>query len=75
MNVKYMASATFLNGLVVQRLGTLDDHADRVNWSLQGSGDLVVFSLQSSDGEGAIVAGSVAVDESDASSNDPADFS
>jgi hypothetical protein len=74
MNVKYLAAATMLHGLVVERSGRLDECSDRVNWNLEPSPELWFFSVLSTSGDGIIVAGSVAVDESDASASDPSRF-
>ena len=74
MNVKYLAVATVWHGPVIQRLGSLDECADRVPWSLDAPIEISVFSVRSHAGEGLVVAGSMALDESDASASDPSRF-
>ncbi|MDQ1748886.1 MAG: hypothetical protein QOD07_3149 [Frankiaceae bacterium] len=74
MNVKYVAVGTSLNGLVVEGLGSLEECSDRVPWRLDLSSEMSVYLLRSGSGDGIVVAGSVAVDESDAGPGDPSRF-
>lgn len=74
MNVKYLAVATVLRGPVIQRLGSLEECSDRVSWSLDAPSGIAVFSVHSGDGRGMVVAGSMALDESNASPSDPSRF-
>lgn len=74
MNVKYLALGTVLQGPVIERLGSVVECADQVPWLLAHPGDFSVFLVRSGDGEGVVVAGSIALDESDASASDPSRF-
>ena len=74
MNVKYLAVGTVLQGPVIERLGSIAECADRVPWLVDHAGYLSVFLVRSRGGEGVVVAGSIAVDESEASASDPSGF-
>lgn len=72
---RYLSVGTLLHGLVIERLGTFEQCAERVPWRATHTKDSWVYRVRSRDGEGVIVAGGVAVDESDAGPSDPVDSS
>ncbi len=74
MYVQYMSVPMVLVGPIIEAVGTLSENPDRVPWELEVDVDLTIFSVRSRGGEGLIVASAMALDESDASGNEPSSF-
>lgn len=74
MNVRYLAVATALEGPVIERLGTVEEYAELVPWRLTHTKGQSVYRVRSRGGDGVIVAGGVALDESDAGPSEPSGF-
>jgi hypothetical protein len=74
MNVKFMKIGVQFDGLVVRDCGQFVDDPGSLSWSLEPQPELHFYEVESSSGTGILVAGSVAVDESDAGASDPSRF-
>lgn len=74
MNVKYVCIGTSLDGLIVTDSGPVDEGTSKRYWILGASEGLRRYEVESSRGAGIVVAGSVAVDISDASPSDASRF-
>jgi hypothetical protein len=73
MGVKYLDIGTSFDGILVEDLGPITE-MQRTRWKIALPDDLHLFRIASSSGNGEVVAGSVAVDESDAATEDPSAF-
>lgn len=74
MNVRFMNMGTDFDGLVISDRGHLSDQPGSLSWRVSPQPELHVFEIESASGTGVIVAGAVAVDESDAATGDPSHF-
>jgi hypothetical protein len=74
MYVQYMALPMRLHGPIIHRLGTVEDYRDAVPSQFEIDPDLLVFSVRSQAFEGVIVAGAMALDESELSASAPSNF-
>jgi hypothetical protein len=71
MNVKYLALGTTLDGMTVRDICAAGTD---LGWRIGGPDDVHVYRVESSSGEGLVVAGSVTVDRSEAGPADPSLF-
>lgn len=71
MNVKYLALGTTLDGMTVRDICAT---GTGIGWRIGGPDDVHVYRVESSSGEGHVVAGSVTVDRSEAGPADPSRF-